>query len=197
MVSAKAIPTLEMPLGFSEALVATKSQFSLSLHPNLLHLLWHVLIPNRLPAHNLHFRAYMDSIWFTLISCCIPQCLEQCLKGAWLIFVEQINEREDSHLSSQRRIYGHGWILYVFTGRQYRATFRKVIQLCWSKNAATLWTTPMDDLSFMSQFQFLVFSQKHPESLQCDLIAHLTFLQTIWRRHLGNYLYFLNDKTED
>ena len=56
MVSANTIPTLETPLGFPESLVATKSQFSLSLHPNLLNLLPHVLIPNILPVPNLHFR---------------------------------------------------------------------------------------------------------------------------------------------
>ena len=104
----------------------------------------------------------------TFISCCIPQCLEHGLKGAWLISIEQINEWEDSHLFSQRRIYEHGWILYFFTVRNYRGTIRKVIQCLWSKNAAKLWTTPTDNLSCMPQFQFLVFSQKQPELLKCD-----------------------------
>ena len=132
MVCAKAVPTLEIPLGFSEALVTTKSQFSLSLCPNLLLLFWHVLIPNQLPVYSLHFRIcaseiYMDcklhgnrtlSICFILSFYCIPQGLEQCLKGGWLIFVEQINEWGHSHLSSQRTIYGQRWITYVFTERQ-------------------------------------------------------------------------------
>lgn len=125
MVSAKAIPAPEMPLGFSEALVATKPQLSLALHPNLLHLLWYVLIPNKSPVHSFHFRVcapgtYIEcklhenwDIVYLIHSyfCCISQCLEQCLKGASLTFTEQINEWEDSHISSQRRIYGHGWIL--------------------------------------------------------------------------------------
>lgn len=54
----------------------------------------------------------------------------------------------------------------------------------------------MDNLS---QFQFLVFPQKYSselESLQCDLIAHLTFLETTWRRHMNDYLYFLNYDTD-
>ena len=136
------------------------------------------------------------SVWLTLIACCIPQCLEHGLKGAWLMSIEQINEWEDSHLFSQRRVYEHGWILHFFTIRDYRGTIRKVIQRLWSKNAAKLWTTPTDNLSCMPQFQFLVFPQKQPVT-QVWFQLILTFLQTTWRRHMSNYLYFLNDKTED
>ena len=202
-----AIPTLEMPLGFSESLVATKSQFSLCLHPNLLHSLPGVLIPNILPVPNLHFRVCApwiyrkfkfhenrDFVWLTLIFCCIP--VSRTWPKRSLINIYWTNKwmGRQSSLPPEKNLWT--WMDSVFFHcKELQRNYQKGYSTPLKQECCQTMNNPYR-LSCMPQFVFSVFTET-TRVTQVWFRLILTFLQTTWRRDMSNHLYFLNDKTED